>query len=117
VLVGRRESQRHRLDIAARIVSSSASLRVQLEDISLTGACVRLMVPQKIADGRLSWLNFNCFARVVWNDGLRCGLVFDEEINGEWLKQTVDFGRLANKDKGDRFVKLASAWVHGPGDW
>ena len=116
-LIGRRVSQRHRLDISARVIGGSDNLRVQMEDISATGACVRLMHPQKLRDGRLCWLSFAVYARVVWNDGVRCGLVFDEPLADDCLKQTVEFGQLATKDNSDKFLRLASAWVHGPGDW
>lgn len=116
-LIGRRVSQRHRLDISARLVGGANNLRVQMEDISASGACVRLMHPRKLADGKLCWLNFAVYARVVWNDGIRCGLVFDEPLDEDCLKQTIEFGQLAIKDKSDKFLRLASAWVHGPGDW
>ena len=115
--IGRRVSQRHRLDISARFIGGGDNLRVQMEDISASGACVRLMHPQKLADGRLCWLNFAVYVRVVWNDGIRCGLVFDEPLAEDCLKQTVEFGQLAIKDNSDKFLRLASAWVHGPGDW
>lgn len=116
-LIGRRISQRHRLDISARLIGGSLNLRVQMEDISASGACVRLMNPQAVPDGRLCWLSFAVYARVVWNDGIRCGLVFDEHLTDECLQQTVEFGQLATKDNSDKFLRLASAWVHGPGDW
>ena len=115
--IGRRVSQRHRLDISARFIGEGDNLRVQMEDISASGACVRLMHPQKLADGRLCWLNFAVYVRVVWNDGIRCGLAFDEPLAEDCLKQTVEFGQLAIKDNSDKFLRLASAWVHGPGDW
>lgn len=116
-LVGRRISQRHRLDISARIICASLNLRVQMEDISASGACVRLMHPQALSDGRLCWLNFAVYARVVWHDGIRCGLAFDEHLTDECLQQTTEFGQLLTADKSDKFLRLASAWVHGPGDW
>jgi len=116
-LIGRRVSQRHKLDISARLIGGANNLRVQMEDISASGACVRLMHPQKLADGRLCWLSFAVYARVVWNDGIRCGLIFDEPLHEDCLKQTIEFGQLAIKDNSDKFLRLASAWVHGPGDW
>jgi hypothetical protein len=117
VLVGRRASPRHRLDISARMITPAVNVRVQLEDISASGACLRLMHPQRIEDGRLCWLNFDVYARSVWNDGIRCGLVFDELLADECLKQTLDFARSSTRSPDDKFLRLASAWVHGPGDW
>ena len=115
--IGRRVSQRHRLEISARLIGGANNLRVQMEDISASGACVRLMHPQKLSDGKLCWLSFAVFARVMWNDGIRCGLVFDEPLAEDCLKQTVEFGQRAITDNSDKFLRLASAWVHGPGDW
>ena len=99
------------------MITPAVNARAQLEDISATGACLRLKEPQRLGDGRLCWLNFEVYARLVWNDGIRCGLVFDDPLSEECLKQTIEFARLSSKNADDRFLKLASAWVHGPGDW
>lgn len=117
LLVGRRIATRSRIDLAGRYVCVAANVRVQVEDISSTGACMRLMRPQTLTEGTLGWLGFTHFGRVVWNDGFRCGLSFDEPVSQECLQRTVEFSRLSSDDAGDRFARLASAWAHGPGDW
>jgi len=117
VLIGRRQDLRHRLDFSARLVGATANVRVQIEDISAGGACIRLMRPLTDNSARLCWLNFAVFGRVAWKDDLRCGLMFDERLSEECLAQTVEFGDMMLKDRSDKFLKLASAWVHGPGDW
>jgi hypothetical protein len=66
---------------------------------------------------RLCWLNFAVFGRIAWRDEMRCGLQFDEALSEECLSQTIEFGELITTDRTDRFLRLASAWVHGPGDW
>ena len=117
ILVGRRVSPRHRLDIAARMITARVNVRVQLEDLSATGACLRLMHPGQLDNGRLRWLNFEVYGRTVWNDGIRSGLVFDEPLGDDCLTRTLDFARSSAHDPDPRLLKLASAWVHGPGDW
>ncbi|MGX7953368.1 PilZ domain-containing protein [Tsuneonella sp. HG249] len=116
-LIGRRESTRHRVDLSARFVSSQVSLRVQLEDISTTGACIRLKCPRKLEAGRLFWLNSKAFGRIIWQNDLRCGVAFDEPLRDDVVEQALQFAELMANDTTEKFGKLASAWVHGPGDW
>jgi hypothetical protein len=117
VLIGRRQNSRHPIDLSARIVAHGFSLRVQLEDLSATGACIRLMHPRRITGARLRWLHYEWPCVVVWQSGLRCGLAFEEALAPECLKQTLAFGEQASGITGDRFKRLASAWVFGPGDY
>ena len=88
-----------------------------LEDLSVSGACLRLQHPRPLATAKLCWLGFEVFGRSVWNDGIRCGMVFEEPLSEACLAQSIEFGRLHKQDAGDRFARLASAWVYGPGDW
>lgn len=113
-LIGRRQSVRHPVDLAARIVLPGANLRVQLEDISLHGACIRLMHPRAFEAARLCWLQFQAFGQIVWRHELRCGIAFSDPLPEEWLDQTVEFGELAVDDASEKYLRLASAWVHGP---
>lgn len=117
LLIGRRASTRHKLDMSARLITAHDNVRVQLEDVSSTGACIKLMHPRRLVAGRLCWLQFDSYARVVWQSELRCGVEFAEPLSDECLRQTVEFGELMVKDASDKYVRLASAWVHGPGDW
>ncbi len=117
ILVGRRQYQRHRVDLSARLITATANARIQLEDISAGGACIRLSRPMAIDSARMCWLNFAIFGRLAWKEDLRCGLKFDEPLTDECLAQTIEFGELLGKDPTNKFLKLASAWVHGPGDW
>lgn len=117
LLIGRRRVNRHRLNMAARLIAAQENLRVQLEDLSASGACIRLMRPGSLRAGHLSWLNFRAFARVVWRSDLRYGLAFDETLTDECLRRTAEFDNLIGKDTNDKYGRLASAWVHGPGDW
>lgn len=114
--IGRRQSTRHPLQLSGRFVTGAENVRVWIEDISETGAAVRLMHAHPIAPGRLSWLGFEQFADIAWQRDARCGLHFAAPLPSEWLTQTLDCGdRIANGDR--RMQRLASAWVHGPGDY
>ena len=117
ILVGRRQHLRHRLDLSARLIGPDSNVRVQIEDISTGGACIRLIRPLAFDSARLCWLNFAVFGTVKWRQELRCGLMFDEPLSEECLAQTIEFGELITSDRTDKFLRLASAWVHGPGDW
>lgn len=117
VLIGRRETNRHRLNMSARLIAGEQSLRVQLEDISASGACILLMRPAPLDAGHLCWLDCKAFARVVWRSELRYGLAFEELLTDECLRRTIEFGNLIGNGAHDKYGRLASAWVHGPGDW
>ena len=117
ILIGRRQHMRHRLDLSARLIGPAANVRVQIEDVSAGGACIRFMRPLKFETARLCWLNFAVFGTVVWRQDLRCGMMFDQPLGEECLAQTIEFGELITTDRTDKFLRLASAWVHGPGDW
>jgi hypothetical protein len=117
LLIGRRQSARYRLDMSARLVAAHENLRVQLEDISTGGAGIRLMHPRKLTTGYLHWIGLRAFGRVVWQNDLRCGLQFDEPLSERCLRQTIEFGEMIVNDASDKYGRLASAWVHGPGDW
>jgi hypothetical protein len=117
LMIGRRQATRHKLDVSARLIAAHDNLRVQLEDISTGGACVRLMHPRRLTEGRLCWLQFEAFGRIVWQNDLRCGLQFEDPITEECLRRTIEFGEMIVKDATDKYLRLASAWVHGPGDY
>ncbi len=116
-LIGRRASSRHRIDLAARFVSIDVNVRVQLEDVSPSGACIRLISHRALGEGRLLWLDYEQFVRPVWQADLQCGLEFDERLDADRLRRTLEFGE-ADVDNGvSTMRRLASAWVHGPGDY
>lgn len=116
-MIGRRASSRHRIDLAARFVSPEINARVQLEDISPTGACIRFMSHRAIGEGRLLWLDYEWYARPVWQTELQCGLEFDERLNAHRLRRTLEYGEAGTDEGRSTMRGLASAWVHGPGDY
>ncbi|MGN3974276.1 PilZ domain-containing protein [Tsuneonella sp. SYSU-LHT278] len=116
-LIGRRQNCRHPIDLAARFVSSDLNIRLQLADISPTGASARLIHPRTLREGRLLWLDYACLVSVVWQAGLQCGFRFEERLETDQLRRTLEFGEAAAGTATVTLRKLASAWVHGPGDY
>ena len=116
-LIGRRRSVRHSIDISGRLISPRENLRLQLEDISATGACFRLMHPRILREGHLCWLGKRAYGRIVWQSGLRCGFEFDEPLADDLLQHSLWFGEMASSEAREKYARLASAWVFGPGDW
>lgn len=116
-LIGRRASTRHPLDIAGRFIFGDVNVRVQLEDISANGAAFRLMHPRPVEPGKLCWLGFEFFGEVLWQAEGRCGLRFADRLPDDCLRQTLNFGASAALDRKGKLNRLASAWVHGPGDY
>lgn len=116
-LIGRRGSIRHPLDIAGRFIFGDVNVRVQLEDISASGAAFRLMHSRPLEPGKLCWLGFECYGEVLWQADGRCGLRFTDRLPDDCLRRTLDFGASAALDRKGKLNRLASAWVHGPGDY
>lgn len=88
---GRRDRSRLRVHLAASLATVSATSRVVLHDLSLTGA--RLSAPPEIRAGQeclLSWAEHEAFGAVVWVRSGQCGLVFDRMITPAQLIQTRD---------------------------
>lgn len=117
-MIGRRQNCWHPVDLAARFVCADLNIRLQLTDISPTGASARLSHPRNLREGRLLWLDYACFVSVVWQTELQCGFRFEERLPADQLRRTLEFGGAATADTATATLrKLASAWVHGPGDY
>lgn len=116
-LIGRRSATRHPLDIAGRFVSGPVNVRVQLEDISASGAAFRLMHPRLLRSGLLGWLGFETFGEIVWQREARCGLRFADRLPVNALRETLEFADEVTRDEDGRLKRLASAWAFGPGDY
>lgn len=116
-MIGRRINSRIRIDLAARFIAPDINIRLQFEDVSVSGACMRLMHPRRLTEGRLQWLDYSVFVETIWQAELRCGLRFADPLDDGCLDRTLEFGEASDRGGQDTFRRLASAWVHGPGDW
>lgn len=76
-----RRSSRFRVIISAKLVTTTDEHSVTLRDLSATGALAEgSRLPPTGKDVILTRGSLEAFARIVWNDGVRCGLEFDEPI-------------------------------------
>ncbi|WP_305095743.1 PilZ domain-containing protein [Croceibacterium aestuarii] len=87
----RREHARLRLGIPASFITLRGKQTVRLVDLSQGGAHVIMRDGAKVREGVLSWMRYEVFAEVVWQDGDAIGMAFDEPISREALLQTRQF--------------------------
>jgi hypothetical protein len=82
----RRCEARLRVRLAARVVALSGIQSVQVNDLSRSGAGITLAEPLTIGKTvLLQWRSLDHFATVVWTNGERCGVRFEEPIPMEIL--------------------------------
>lgn len=76
-----RRFSRFRVMLTAKLVTTTDEHPVTLRDLSATGALAEGgRLPATGKDVVLRRGSLEAFARIVWSDGERCGLEFDEEI-------------------------------------
>ena len=75
-------SPRRRVVLRGRVESLNGHFPVSVKNLSCTGAMVEgASVPLSGRDVILRAGTLDCFATVVWSEGNRCGLRFDEPID------------------------------------
>jgi hypothetical protein len=91
--VGRRASQRARLQLAATVEGTTRRYDVLLRNLSSTGAMVEGgELPPAGRTVALTRDGLDAFGTVVWSDEERCGIHFDEPIDTEqviWLARSA----------------------------
>ena len=76
-----RRFSRFRVMLSAKLVTTTDEHPVTLRDLSATGALAEgRKLPPSGKDVVLRRGSLEAFARIVWSDGTRCGLEFDDEI-------------------------------------
>ncbi len=79
----RRRSPRFRVMLSAKLVTTTDEHSVDLRNVSATGALAKgIRLPAPGQDVVLRRGAVEAFARVVWSDGTRCGLEFEEQMPG-----------------------------------
>ena len=116
-ITGRRSAPRLRLGIPAKLVTLSRTQSATLDDLSKTGAQVTLSQPESFEAGVLSWLQFEAFADVVWQDRQSVGLRFDEPITQAAVLETRRAAPGEIRDHLNRERDIAREWVNGAPDW
>lgn len=115
---GHRQFNRLQLGVAATLVLTHESRPCLIDDISCTGA--RLRIQQVLVEQQALVLSFHelkLFSTVMWLSGGECGLRFDQPLDLEdkqgmlWIKE--------NRAMYDRICQTghASDWAEGLGDY
>ena len=79
--LARRGAPRHRVLMAARLVTIVAEHEVRLRNLSSTGALAEGDVPPAGTDVVLRRGGSEWFGTVAWSDGRRGGIAFDEALS------------------------------------
>ena len=83
---GRRSETREPVLLSASLLSLRSSRPIILSDVSRTGA--QLLVHEPMRAGQEVWIKVppaEIFGEVVWMDGDRCGITFDEPLSDDEL--------------------------------
>lgn len=106
---------RRRVILAGEICSTTARHRIVLRNLSSTGAMAEgADLPEAGRDIVLQAGSLDLFCRVVWSDGERCGLEFDEPIPHATV---VALSRVLPDPAAERMAlhAAAGAWARPEG--
>ncbi|MGN3973958.1 PilZ domain-containing protein [Tsuneonella sp. SYSU-LHT278] len=110
------DSRRHfaRLEVGfgARLETLDGGQPVRLINLSQGGAQLVLSEPEEAGEGFLTWLDFETFGELAWQDGDRIGLTFDVPLSPLCLAETRRRAPsvVMDEQSGSSFTK---AWVSG----
>lgn len=108
----RRGRARLRVGVTAALHTMNGRQKIDLLNLSQSGALLQLHDDAPVDRGVLSWIGYEAFGTVAWRDGRRIGLQFDEPIEAAWLLETK--ARLPALARGnDEFRQFASEWAKG----
>lgn len=108
----RREFARLRVGISARFETLDGAQPVRLLDLSQGGANLILSRPEEAGAGVLTWLDFETFGEVAWQNDERIGLKFDRVLPPGCLAQTRLRAPSVVRDE-ELGVSVTRAWVSG----
>lgn len=109
----RPRSPRRRVVLNGTLETLSGTLRVELRNLSCTGALVEgESVPDAGRELVLKAPGLDCFARVVWSDGERCGLQFDEPLS---TAQVLELHRITPDAVRSAELDAAAEWYLSQG--
>jgi PilZ domain-containing protein len=106
----RRAYSRLRLGISAQLETLDGRQRVRLIDLSQGGAHVILSKPGHLREAVLTWLRFETFGAVVWQEEQHIGLNFDKLLP---LPVLVETRLQAPTVVRDEAYEIAREWVTG----
>jgi hypothetical protein len=92
---GRRAASREPILLSAALLSMGCSRPIILSDVSRTGAQLRL--DEALRCGQEVWIKVSpaeIFGEVIWAEGERCGILFDEPLSDDELGLLQALGSL-----------------------
>jgi hypothetical protein len=113
----RRAYSRLRLGISAQLQTLEGRQRVRLMDLSQGGAHVILSQPSgsDIRQAVLTWLDFETFGTVAWQDEQNLGLEFDRRLPLSVLVETRQRAPSVVREEAMVAEQAAREWVAGTG--
>ena len=109
----RRSYSRLSLGIAARLETLDGREDVRLMDLSQGGAHVFRDDPEPIKAGVLTWLRFEAFGEVVWEEEGHIGLKFEKLLPLSCLVETRQRAPSVVRDESMAGELAARDWVAG----
>ena len=106
----RRAFPRLQLGISAQLETLEGRQRVRLMDLSQGGARIVLSQPGDIQEGVLTWIRFETFGVVAWEDEKSVGLEFDKPLPLAVLVETRQRAPSVVREEEER---IAREWVEG----
>lgn len=108
----RRNFARLEVGVMARLATLDGAQPVRLVDLSQGGAQLILSRPEEAGAGVLTWLNFETFGELAWQEEERIGLKFDQLLPPGCLAETRRRAPSVVRDE-ELGVSLTKAWVAG----
>ena len=109
----RRGHARLQLGIAAQLQTLDGPQRVRLMDLSQGGAHLVLSRPEPLKQAFLSWLGFEAFGDIVWQNAREAGMRFDRLLPLGQLVETRRCAPSVVRDEEHATQDEARAWVTG----
>jgi len=106
-------SPRRRVALGGTLEMLSGNLSVDVRNLSCTGALVEgERVPDAGRDVVLKAPGLDCFGTVVWSDGSRCGIRFDEPLS---QAEVVELHRITPEAVRSAELDAAAEWFRSQG--
>ena len=108
-------SPRRKTAINGTLETLTSRFKVAIRNVSCTGAMVEgEAVPPPGKDVILNAEGMELFCSVVWSDGQRCGLQFDEKL---LPAQVVELHRITPEQVRSAELKAAAEWYLSHGSY
>lgn len=109
----RRAYSRLRLGISAQLETLDGRQRIRLIDLSQGGAHVILSKPGRLREAVLTWLRFETFGTIAWQEGQHIGLHFDKLLPLAVLVETRLQAPTVVREEAMGAYETAREWVAG----